>query len=210
MLKKPLVMNRCVVRTQKNKTAWELTKKGMPPTNAMHPANANLLDIRYNNTTHKQPCQETNICCICQGDSYDVEWSSCKCHNFCHLDYRKPSGTMHSLIMNVVTNIDKNIVALVPEVVPMIDMIVRIKTINLSLVFGRSKTIMLMIMNVCNLALVLVPVPQAILAIFTVTLMMGIQPIFIPKNVAELNGPIHKNNNKNMINQIIRNPMQPN
>ncbi len=116
---------------------------------------------------------------------------------------------MHNLIMTVVTNIDKT-VALVPEVVLMIYMIVRIEIINLPLVFARSKTTILMIKRVCNLALVLVPlVPQAALMIFMVTLMMGMQTMFIPKNMAKLNDLFHPKNNKNMINENILYPVQP-
>ncbi len=80
--------------------------------------------------------------------------------------------------------------------------------VNLPLVFARSQTMVLMIMNIHYLASILIP--KAVLVIFTVTLMTGMQPMVIPKNIAGLNGPLHPNNNKNMISQIILNPAQPN
>ncbi len=63
-----------------------------------------------------------------------------------------------------------------------------------------------MIMDVHILVLILAP--QAILAIFMVTLMTGMQPMFIPKNVAMLNGLLHPNKNMIMITPIILNPVQ--
>ncbi len=115
-----------------------------------------------------------------------------------------PLIAMHNLIVTMATNIDKTIITLVPEVIPLIGKTIRIMIINLPLVFARSKTIMLMIVNFCDLALVLVP--QAVLAIFMVTMMTGMQPMFIPNNMAKLNDPLHPNNNKNMIKQTILNP----
>ncbi len=73
---------------------------------------------------------------------------------------------------------------------------------------GQDGPLLTKIVNVCNLTLGLVS--QAIFAIFTVTLITGMHPMFIPKNTARLNGPIPPNNNTNMINQIILNPVQPN
>ncbi len=114
---------------------------------------------------------------------------------------------MHNLIVTVVTKIDKIVVALIPDAVSMINTVAGIGIVKLPLTNARSKTVMLMIMNICNLALILVP--QALLSIFMVTLMRGMQPIIIPKNVAILNGLLHLNNNKNMINKIILNLVQP-
>ncbi len=77
---------------------------------------------------------------------------------------------MHNLIM--VTSIDTIVIIVIPGAIPVIDTITGIGIVNLHLAIARSKTIMLMIMDVCDLALALILVPQAVLVTFMVTLMM--------------------------------------
>ncbi len=71
---------------------------------------------------------------------------------------------MHKLIVTVVTNIDRIVIALIAGATPVINMIARIGVVNLLHVIATSKTIMLMIVNVFVCTLTLILVPQAILA----------------------------------------------
>ncbi len=184
-----------------------MQRKRMLPTNSMRPTNTKLLVLLtlYTSNHVKKPISvifARRMVLTWRGIPARVITFATLIIGHC---LKLILTLMHNMIMTMATSIDKIVVALVPEAAPMIDMIARIGIVKPPFAIARSKTIMLMIMGVCTLALVIIP--QAILVTFTATLTMGMQPMVILTEVTILNGLFHPNNNNSMVNQIILKPV---